>query len=264
VKEGSIGEVGIPKRSTPAHKKLSGKLRSEILAGKYSADAPLPTETMLCEAHRVSRFTVRQALETLVSEGLIYRRAGSGTYLTGLHQQRQYVRVLGSIEDLLAIGEETRFIPEHPLRLESSRTAAERLRLERGEVWVTRGVRQVSGTPFGYWEIYLPPEVGALMRDRITGDGNDTVIGQIQQNTDVRVSRAEQVVSSEAADAHLAEVLGIPVESPVLRIDRLYLDQAERPVEWAVSTYGHDQYKYRIDLVPRSNPGGSPRRKGAR
>jgi DNA-binding GntR family transcriptional regulator len=59
-------------------------------------------------------------------------------------------------------------------------------------------------------------------------------------------------------------VLDIPVESPVLRIDRLYLDQAERPVEWAVSTYGHDQYKYRIDLVPRSNPGGSPRRKGAR
>lgn len=255
--------MGVPKRSTPAHKELSDKLRTEILAGKYSTDAPLPTETMLCEAYGMSRFTVRQALETLVNEGLIYRRAGSGTYLTGLHQQRQYVRVLGSIEDLLAIGEETQFIAEHPLHLESSRTGAERLRLESEEVWVTRGVRQVSGSPFGYWEIYLPPEVGALIKSRITGDGNDTIIGQVQQNTDVRVSRAEQVVSAEVADAHVAKVLGIPVESPVLRIERLYLDQAERPVEWAVSTYGHDQYKYRIDLAPRSHPGGSPRRKGA-
>lgn len=259
-----IGRVGLPKRNRPAHKELSDKLRTEIVTGKYDLDAPLPTEAMLRRAYGVSRFTVRQALETLVNEGLIYRRAGSGTYLTGLHRQRQYVRVLGSIEDLLAIGDETRLILEHPLRLESSKAAAEHLRLEREEVWVTRGMRQISGSPFGYWEVYLRPEVGALIEDRFPGGGNDTVIGQIQQYTDVRVLRAEQVVSAEAADAHVAEVLGIPVESPVLRIERLYLDQAERPVEWAVSTYGRDQYKYRIDLAPRSNSGGPPRRKEAR
>lgn len=254
----------LPKRGSPAHKVLSDKFRSEIMAGNFDSDAPLPTETMLCKTYGVSRFTVRQALETLVNEGLIYRQAGSGTYLTGLHRQRQYVRVLGSIEDLLAIGEETRFIPEHPLRLEHSGTAAERLRLESEEVWVTRGVRQISGSPFGYWEVYLPPEIGALIKDRFPGGGNDTVIGQIQQNTDVRGLRAEQVVSAEAAGAHVAGVLSIPIESPVLRIERLYLDGAKRPVEWAVSTYGRDQYKYRIDLAPRSKPGGPSRGKGTR
>lgn len=259
-----IDKVALPKRGRPAHEELSSKLRSDILAEKYSADAPLPTETMLCEAYGIGRFTIRQALETLVNEGLIYRRAGSGTYLTGLHRRGQYVRVLGSTEDLLAIGNETRFIPERPLQLEVSGTAAEHLRLESDEVWATRGVRQVSGFTFGYWEVYLPPRVGALIRDRVTDDGNYTIIGQIQQNTDVQVSRTEQVVSAEAADAHVAEILGIPSGSPVLRIERLYLDQAERPVEWAVSTYGRDQYKYRIDLAPRANPGGPSRRKGAR
>lgn len=257
--------MAMPQRSGPAHKALSDKLRSEIMAGKFELDAPLPTETMLCGAYGVSRFTVRQALETLVNEGLIRRRAGSGTYLTGLHRQGRYVRVLGSVEDLLAIGDETRFIPEHPLRLVSSSAAAERLRLEGEEVWVTKGVRYLADSPLGYWEVYLPPEVGALIRDRLPKEeGNYAIVNQIEQNTDLRLSRVEQVVSAEAADAHVSEVLGVPIESPVLRIERLYLDQADRPIEWAVSTYGREQYKYRIDLAPRSKPGGPSRGKGTR
>lgn len=259
-----IDKVTMPQRSGPAHKVLSDKLRSDIMADWFDLDAPLPTETVLCETYGVSRFTVRQALETLVNEGLIRRRAGSGTYLTGLHRQSRYVRVLGSVEDLLAIGDETWFVPEHTLRLETSSAAAERLRLEWEEVWATRGVRYLAGSPLGYWEVYLPPEVGALIRDRLPDEGNYAIVNQIEQNTGLRLSRVEQVVSADAAGAHVAEVLGIPIESPVLRIERLYLDQEERPVEWAVSTYGRDQYRYRIDLAPRSNPGAPSRGKGGR
>ncbi len=43
-------KVVLPKRSSPAHKALSDKLQSEIVAGKYDLGTPLPTETMLCKA----------------------------------------------------------------------------------------------------------------------------------------------------------------------------------------------------------------------
>lgn len=254
--------MALLKGGEPAYKALGNKLQSEIMAGKYDPNVPLPTENMLCETYGVSRFTVRKALETLVNEGLIYRRAGSGTYLTGLHWQRQYVRVLGNIEDLLAIGDETHLELEQPLQLEPSKIAAHRLQLEHEEIWAMRGVRHHSGSPFGYWEIYLPPEIGAMVRDKISGSENNTIIDQIERHLGVQISRAEQTISAEVAEAHVAEVLDIPVGSPVLHIERVYLDQTERPVEWAVSTYGRDQYKYRIDLTPRPNSDRQPHSKG--
>ncbi len=93
------------RKRTPAHVQLSDTLRSEIMAGKYDPKIPLPTEVELRKRFGASRFTVRQALETLVVEGLIYRRAGRGTFVTSLPRQQPYARILGSVEDAMAIGD---------------------------------------------------------------------------------------------------------------------------------------------------------------
>lgn len=44
----------------------------------------LPSENTLCQMYKVSRQTVRLALSILEEEGLIEKRQGSGTYITGL------------------------------------------------------------------------------------------------------------------------------------------------------------------------------------
>jgi len=63
----------------PRYVQLAGELREAILAGEFANGKPFPTETALCERFDVSRFTVREALRRLESEGLIERRRGSGT-----------------------------------------------------------------------------------------------------------------------------------------------------------------------------------------
>jgi len=63
------------------HREISRQLLAEIAVGKYSASGRLPSEPQLVKRFGVSRQTVARALRDLVAEGLIERRAGSGTYV---------------------------------------------------------------------------------------------------------------------------------------------------------------------------------------
>lgn len=64
------------------HRDVSRILATEILAGKYSKTGRLPSELQLAERFKVSRPTIGRALLALREEGLIERRAGSGTYVS--------------------------------------------------------------------------------------------------------------------------------------------------------------------------------------
>ncbi len=67
--------------AVPKHRDISRQLLAEILAGKYQATDRLPSEAQLVKRFGVSRPTAARALRDLQDEGLIERRAGSGTYL---------------------------------------------------------------------------------------------------------------------------------------------------------------------------------------
>lgn len=56
-------------------------LRKEIADGVYDSDRRLPTEAQLVARFGVSRPTVARAMRELQNDGVVERRAGSGTYL---------------------------------------------------------------------------------------------------------------------------------------------------------------------------------------
>lgn len=56
-------------------------LRGEITEGRYGPSGKLPSESMLVKRFGVSRPTVARALAALVEEGLVERRAGSGSFV---------------------------------------------------------------------------------------------------------------------------------------------------------------------------------------
>ena len=68
---------------SPKHRDISRRLRADIAAGRYAVGERLPGEPQLVKQFGVSRPTVGRALLDLQNEGLIERRAGSGTYVKG-------------------------------------------------------------------------------------------------------------------------------------------------------------------------------------
>jgi DNA-binding LacI/PurR family transcriptional regulator len=56
-------------------------LRAAVEQGVYVAGQPIPSERELSISKRLSRTTVRRAIQQLVAEGVLYRVPGSGTYV---------------------------------------------------------------------------------------------------------------------------------------------------------------------------------------
>jgi DNA-binding LacI/PurR family transcriptional regulator len=69
----------IPK-SQPKYRQIVDSLRASITAGHYRHGARLPSEAELVRRFGVSRMTAVKAMQFLQQEGLLTRRAGSGTY----------------------------------------------------------------------------------------------------------------------------------------------------------------------------------------
>ncbi len=65
----------------PKYNGILEAIRKEISDGKYDIDRRLPTEAQLVTRFGVSRPTVARALRELQDEGVVERRAGSGTFL---------------------------------------------------------------------------------------------------------------------------------------------------------------------------------------
>jgi DNA-binding LacI/PurR family transcriptional regulator len=79
----------------PKHESISHDLRAAIAAGKFAARGRLPSESQLTKRYGVSRPTVLRALRDLMAEGLIERRAGSGTFVRETAPDAVKARLLG-------------------------------------------------------------------------------------------------------------------------------------------------------------------------
>lgn len=62
------------------YKEIASTLREQMISSASPISYKLPTEKELCRTYRVSRQTIRQALDLLTTEGFIYTRQGSGIY----------------------------------------------------------------------------------------------------------------------------------------------------------------------------------------
>lgn len=234
-----------------AYRVLARELRSAILQQRYADGARLPTEAELAEEYRVSRQTVRRAFHDLVSEGMVYRVPGRGTFAAP--GGGRYLRQFGSIEDLMGLSLDTELEVVRALRRQVNIEAASRLRLDTDAVHTVVFRRRHHGEPFCHTTVHLHPEAGAALESvpELATDGATspvTIIGLLDCRLPHPIAAAEQSITAEAADVALAAALRCQPGAPLLRVDRTYLTTEDRPVELAVSHFLPEQYSYRVRL----------------
>lgn len=77
-----IKELSISKNTViPKYCQLKDQIKDQIIKGKLKEGVRLPSESQLCSFLGLSRNTVRQAVNELVSQGLVYREQGKGTFV---------------------------------------------------------------------------------------------------------------------------------------------------------------------------------------
>ncbi|MDB4868747.1 MAG: GntR family transcriptional regulator [Cohnella sp.] len=70
-------------KTKPKHEQLKEEILGWIQSGRYKPNDQLPTEHEIADLSGMSRQTVRQSLGSLVQEGWLNRKRGSGTYVSG-------------------------------------------------------------------------------------------------------------------------------------------------------------------------------------
>jgi DNA-binding GntR family transcriptional regulator len=194
---------------------------------------------------------VRRALQDLVAEGLVFRVAGRGTFAAT--PAGRYLRSMGSIDDLLAMSEDTVLEVLQPLSERIDVDAAGRLELASDEVMHAVIRRLHDDVPFAVTQLWLPGDLGRRLADggvlaRRGERTQETVISIAERLSDLRVATAQQSITAVALPPGLEEPLELGPGAWTLRADRLYLDTSGAPIELATSYFHPDRYSYRLQL----------------
>lgn len=243
----------------PGYRRLAAALREEIRAQTWAEGETLPTDEELGERFGVSRQTVRRAYLDLVNEGLVYRVPGRGTFITPSHLR--YHRAFETVDDLLALSQDTELEIVEPLGGDFDATAATQLQLTGRLMYGLRFLRRHQGSVFCHTSVHLPPDIGHVIDDEdafaeVGTHSTRTVIGALAERG-IQISGAEQSMTARGADETDAARLGCQVGHPLLHVERLYVDASGRPVEWAVSDFLPEHYTHRLHLGRRAAPAPS-------
>lgn len=227
----------------PRYIQIADVLRSQL----RGEGERIPSEHALCATFKVSRPTIRQALDVLVQEGLLYRHAGRGTFATLSGDGDPKLRVIGSVGDMMALGDETWFKLLAREALPVPANIAQALRLPpRATAYRFSGVRHAEGGPFQHVTAWVPAALGAALSEEDLS--KTSLIAAIERQLGVTIKFLEQVVEAALAPRHVAELLQVRPRSPLLLFERTYFAASGEPVERAITYQTSRRYPYRIIL----------------
>ncbi|MGC8494245.1 MAG: GntR family transcriptional regulator [Syntrophobacteraceae bacterium] len=225
----------IDKASTePAYAQLAAILRQEIALGVYPPFGKIPSESSISSKYRLSVMTVRQAIGLLITEGLLERIQGSGTFvkpvdLTGSRFD------LGSIKDIFEDRENTRVKVLRMALARADAKTAQILRLQEGErvIRITRLLLR-ENRPVLYHEgrIRCDPTRPVVEAELNVGPLSDLFSGQDGS----LAKKAELAILPAVLDAEEAGLFDQPIGAPVFRLEYLVYDFLDAPFGWGYFT----------------------------
>lgn len=233
--------------SVPLYLQVKNTLEIEIADGKYGVNERLPSERELCERFGVSRMTARQALKGLERDGLVFSRVGKGTFVNEPKIDQQLRNLTGFSQEISTRGARASSIVLSAQIVPASPHLASMLKLMQGaEVVELSRLRLSNELPLcieiAHIPHYMCPNI--LQRDF----NHESLYAVFQRDYGHRLVRAEQTMEASLAASRELEILQMTPPAAVLRIERLTYNQNDTLIEYVVSVYRGDRYKFHLTL----------------
>ncbi|MFE6227384.1 MULTISPECIES: GntR family transcriptional regulator [unclassified Streptomyces] len=234
-------------RKLPLWYQVSQSLRASILGRTPDASLRLPTEEQLAAHYGVSVLTMRQALKELEEEGLISRHRRRGTFIEPGARRSSPRRLLGSIDAIVAqqSGERTTVLGHGPEPVPGE--LAEHFP-DLAEVAAYRRLRRdgESGEPTNWAENAVRPEFAAAIDPADLERWPMTKV--LRDVVGVRISRITDTVEARLADPETAELLQVPLLSPILHYTGVTYAEDGRVVDVARIRYRGDRFSFTVTV----------------
>src|SRR5215470_3928194 len=223
------------------YERVESVLAAGIADGSLPPETQLPAEERLIEQFKVSRTTVRKAIQNLIERGLVEVRRGKGTFVTQPKITQELTELTGFVEDMQALGRHAtaRLLDKRVVAADEA--VARHLALAPGALVVRlRRVRLADGVALSFDETYLPRELGEKVAENDLAA--EPVFALLEIKYDTPLVEAEYKLEAATADPVAAQALQVPAGSPIFLIERTSYTTGNRPVDY-------ERLHYRGDLI---------------
>ncbi|MEX2784609.1 GntR family transcriptional regulator [Streptococcus sp. H49] len=237
------------KSEQPLYLQLVDALELEI-RGTMSPNDKLLSERELSAAHGVSRITVRQALKELETRGLIYKKQGKGTYVSGIKTPPTDLAAAYSFtEHMKQLGKKPQTDILSFEKMQVTPYLSNYLNLEEGtDVFEFERLRKADGSPLMFERTYVPcSDFATLTKKSLL---KKPLYDIFSEDYGQAVRQAEEEFYASVALDYEAKLLGIKKGDPVLHMIRKTFNDKNRIIEFTFSIARADQFHYHITHYP--------------
>ncbi|GAA5266614.1 GntR family transcriptional regulator [Acidiphilium sp. MT5] len=217
--------------SVALHEQLSAELRIEIFAS-YRPGDQIPTEEEIGARYKLSRVTVRRAIQTLVDQGVLVRRQGKGTFLAQYVPKVTYeIDKFGPFIDAFLSAGEAVNITVVDFNWKND-TIPEVFRDTTDRVLCYSRLYKTRGTHHAVIQVTLPPELGERISRADTASMG--IYELLSTKLGVEPFRADFEISSQLPSDALCQWLRISSNTPILALERTSYDRNNKAIEQTV------------------------------
>jgi GntR family transcriptional regulator len=241
--------------SPPLYAHVESVLAGDIADGNLPPETQLPPEEGLMERFKVSRTTVRKAIQNLAERGLVEVRRDKGTFVAQPRITQELTELTSFAEDMQVLGRNPTARLLDKRTLTADETVARHLALAPGTPVVRfRRVRLADGVAMSFDETYLPRDVGEKVAENDLDA--EPIFALLEDKYDTPLVEAEYKLEAAAADPVAAEALQVPTGSPIFLIERTSYTTGNRPVDYERLFYRGDLIRFVTRLARRPRQPG--------
>lgn len=233
--------------SAPLWRQLKQALRDLAVFHLRPGDR-IPSEAELCQHYGLSRVTVRQAITSLVSSGILHRQHGRGTYVLPGRTSAP----LGDAEHFLVssfeLAARARLRVYSAERVGADERIADKLGGAVGEDVHKVRILLLEGEEPGAYRVSWV--LARRAPDLLAEDLTRPLHRLLEDRYGWRLGRAEEAVECIAADAFRAELLLVPASHPLMAVEWLVSLDDGQPILFSRAYYRADRYVLRRHLAP--------------
>lgn len=226
----------------PLYFQLAEQLTAAVTDGTLRPGDHFENELDLAERLRLSRPTVRRAIQELVGQGLLVRRRGIGTTVASKVVHRR-AELTSLYDDLARDGRapRTEVVSLDTAARDEQASAALGLAPGQPVVSMTR-VRFAGESPLAVLRNWLPPTFADISREQLEHEG----LYALLRARGVRPAVARQRLGARTATAGERRLLRLSKAEPLLTMSRHAYDADGLPIEFGDHCYRSDQYAVEV------------------
>jgi GntR family transcriptional regulator len=229
----------------PRYLKIRDFVAQAITRCEWKPGDAIPTEAKLAKQHRVSVGTVRKAMDLLVTEGLVDRVHGKGTFVRRSGFATPMFRFFGHLAQdgtiLMPDGhvlDRRRVAPPPEVRLALElKTGHDAIKMKRVR---TRDEHIVLAE-----EIWLPADRFSGILDIDVNEFEPLLYPAYEEHFKIVITRVEEHLTI-TADAPMAKMLGVMEDTMLMEIKRCAFAKDGHPVEWRRSYCTAIGFQYKV------------------